>query len=300
MKPENSSFRIDEVMRQLEVEFAPLAREKGLDLRFVLASATVRSDRRLLRRLLQNLISNAIKYTPKGRVLVGCRRQNGQVRIEVLDSGLGIPAAQTRAIFREFHRLQDGARVARGLGLGLSIVERISRVLGHPVVLKSVPGRGSVFSVAVPVTAAVNASTPKLGPMRVDPAQLSGMAVLCIDNDPQFLDGMGTLLGGWGCDVLKASDLPLAIAAIEEAKPILSGLLIDYHLDSGNGIDAIVELRKRFGADLPAILITADRTPWVRDEARARDVPNLNKPVKPAALRALLAQWRIQHATAAE
>lgn len=300
MKPEIGSIRIDELMRQLEVEFAPLAREKGLDLRFVRSSATVRSDRRLLRRLLQNLISNAIKYTPKGRVLVGCRRRNGSLRIEVCDSGLGIPQAQTRAIFREFHRLQDGAKVARGLGLGLSIVERISRVLGHTVHLKSEPGRGSVFSVEVPVTAAIGASAPQRGPMRVDPAQLSGMAVLCIDNDPQILDGMEALLGGWGCQVLKAGDLPGAIAAIESARPILSGLLVDYHLDNGNGIDAIVELRKRYGADLPAILITADRTLRVRDEARARDVPILNKPVKPAALRALLAQWRIQHATAAE
>jgi Na+/proline symporter/signal transduction histidine kinase len=300
MKPEISSFRIDEVMRQLEVEFAPLAREKGLTLTFVLSGATVRSDRRLLRRLLQNLISNAIKYTPKGRVLVGCRRRNGSVRIEVCDSGLGIAATHMRAVFREFHRLQDGAKVARGLGLGLSIVERISRVLGHPVQLKSEFGRGSVFSVEVPVTAAVSASTPQRGPMRADPAQLSGMAVLCIDNDPQILDGMEALLGGWGCQVLKASDLPSAIEAIEESRPILSGLLVDYHLDNGNGIDAIVELRRRFGADLPAILITADRTPRVRDEARARDVPIVNKPVKPAALRALLAQWRIQHATAAE
>jgi CheY-like chemotaxis protein len=108
------------------------------------------------------------------------------------------------------------------------------------------------------------------------------------------------LLGGWGCQVLKAADLPSAVTAIEAARPILSGLLVDYHLDDSNGIDAIVELRRRFGADLPAILITADRTPRVRDEARARDVPILNKPVKPAALRALLAQWRIQHATAAE
>jgi Na+/proline symporter/signal transduction histidine kinase len=300
MKPEHSSFRIDEVMRQLEVEFAPLARERGLELTFVLAGATVRSDRRLLRRLLQNLISNAIKYTPKGRVLVGCRRQNGVLRIEVCDSGLGIPATQMRAIFREFHRLQEGAKVARGLGLGLSIVERISRVLEHPVRVKSEPGRGSVFSVEVPVAAAVSASAPRRGPVRADPAQLAGMAVLCIDNDPQILDGMEALLGGWGCQVLKASDLPSAIAAIEAVKPILSGLLVDYHLDNGNGIDAIVELRKRFGADMPAILITADRTPPVRDEARARDVPIVNKPVKPAALRALLAQWRIQHATAAE
>jgi Na+/proline symporter/signal transduction histidine kinase len=300
MKPEISSFRIDEMMRQLELEFAPLAREKGLDLRFVMASATVRSDRRLLRRLLQNLISNAIKYTPSGRVLVGCRRTKGNLRIEVLDSGLGIPAAQTRAIFREFHRLQDGAKVARGLGLGLSIVERISRVLNHPVRLKSEPGRGSVFSVEVPVTAAISASPPQRGPMRSDPAQLSGMAVLCMDNDPQILDGMEALLGGWGCQVMKAADLPSAIKLIESERPILSGLLVDYHLDDGTGIDAIIELRRRFGADLPAILITADRTPRVREEARAGDVPIVNKPVKPAALRALLAQWRIQHATAAE
>jgi CheY-like chemotaxis protein len=205
-----------------------------------------------------------------------------------------------RAIFREFHRLQEGAKVARGLGLGLSIVERISRVLEHPVRVKSEPDRGSVFSVEVPVAAAVSAGSPRRSPVRADPAQLAGMAVLCIDNDPQILDGMEALLGGWGCQVLKASDLPSAIAAIESVKPILSGLLVDYHLDNGNGIDAIVEIRKRFGADLPAILITADRTPPVRDEARARDVPIVNKPVKPAALRALLAQWRIQHATAAE
>ncbi len=300
MKPEVASFRIDELMRQLEVEFAPLAREKGLDLAFVRSSATVRSDRRLLRRLLQNLISNAIKYTLKGRVLVGCRRRNGILQIEVCDSGLGIPQTQTQAIFREFHRLQDGAKVARGLGLGLSIVERISRVLGHNVRLQSEPGRGSVFSVDVPITAAVSASVPQRGPARTDPAQLSGMAVLCIDNEPQILDGMEALLGGWGCKVLKAPDLSSAVAAIEATRPLLSGLLVDYHLDNGNGIDAIVELRGRFGSDLPAILITADRTPRVRDEARARDVPILNKPVKPAALRALLAQWRIQHATAAE
>jgi len=126
------------------------------------------------------------------------------------------------------------------------------------------------------------------------------MIVLCIDNDPQILDGMEALLGGWGCKVLKAADLPAAMSAAESAGPILSGLLVDYHLDDGNGIDAIVQLRARFGADLPAILITADRTPRVRDEARARDVPILNKPVKPAALRVLLAQWRLQHIAAAE
>ena len=295
MKPEVGSFRVDEMMRQLDVEFEPLAREKGLDLTFVLSDATVRSDRRLLRRLLQNLISNAIKYTPQGRVLVGARRgSNGSLRIEVHDSGLGIPSSQTRAIFREFHRLQDGARVARGLGLGLSIVERIGRVLNHRVQLRSQPGRGSMFSVEVPIAAAVRASVQQRRPARTVPAQLGGMVVLCIDNEPQILDGMETLLSGWGCQVLKASSLTAAIAVIERSGTIPSGLLVDYHLDDGNGIDAIVKLRERFGRSLPAILITADRTPRVRDEARGRDVPILNKPVKPAALRALLAQWRMQ------
>lgn len=293
MKPEVGSFRIDDMMRQLEVEFAPLARERKLDLTFVLSGATVKSDRRLLRRLLQNLISNAIKYTPQGRVLVGCRRMNGALRIEVHDSGLGIPPSQTRAIFREFHRLQDGAKVARGLGLGLSIVERIGRVLNHSVQLKSQPGRGSTFSVEVPVAAAVRAAVPQR-PARAVPAQLGGMAVLCIDNDPQILDGMEALLSGWGCQVLKAPDLPAAIVAIEASELMLSGLLVDYHLDDGNGIDVIVQLRERFGRTMSSILITADRTQRVRDEARRHDVPILNKPVKPAALRALLAQWRMQ------
>ena len=111
------SFRIDELLRQLEVEFAPLAREKGLELKFMPCSLAIRSDRRLLRRLLQNLVSNAIKYTPRGRVLVGCRRRRDKLRIDVFDTGLGIPASKKRVVFREFHRLDEGAKVARGLGL---------------------------------------------------------------------------------------------------------------------------------------------------------------------------------------
>ena len=136
MRPEISTFRIDELMRQLEVEFAPLAREKGLQLAFVPSTRSVRSDRRLLRRLLQNLISNAIKYTPQGRVLIGCRLGGGKLRFDVYDTGLGIPKSKQRAIFHEFHRLDQGAKVARGLGLGLSIVERIARVLDHSVGLE--------------------------------------------------------------------------------------------------------------------------------------------------------------------
>src|SRR6202034_2367074 len=161
MKPEFGDFRLDELLHRLEVEFAPLAREKGLDLTFMPCSQTIRSDRRLLRRLLQNLISNAIKYTPRGRVLVGCRRRGGRLRVEVYDTGIGIPHAKRRAVFKEFHRLDQGARVARGVGLGLSIVERIARVLGCEVALKSTFGRGSRLSGEVPrAAAALSAPLP--------------------------------------------------------------------------------------------------------------------------------------------
>jgi Na+/proline symporter/signal transduction histidine kinase len=300
MKPEIVSFRIEEVLRQLEVEFAPLAEEKGLALKFMPCSLAVCSDRRLLRRLLQNLVSNAIKYTPKGRVLVGCRRQGPRLRIAVYDSGLGIPVSQQQAIFQEFHRLDQGARVARGLGLGLSIVERIARVLDHRIEVNSTPARGSQFSVAVPLSAAIPVSQHQRPMLAGDRVPLSGITVLCIDNDLAILDGMQTLLGGWGCQVFKAVDLRAAVEMIAQSRVWPDGLLVDYHLDSGNGIDAITELRQRLSADLAAILITADRSPHVRDLARANGIQVLNKPVRPAALRALLTQWRMQRVIAAE
>jgi len=289
MKPEMTDFRIDELLHRLEVEFAPLAREKGLALRFAPSTQAVHSDRRLMRRLLQNLISNAIKYTPRGGVLVGCRRRGSRLRIEVYDTGIGIPNAKRRAVFKEFHRLDQGARVARGVGLGLSIVERVARVLDCEVALKSKFGRGSRFSVAVPLAAAAvgKPALPVLS--RSAAGSLAGTVVLCIDNEPTILDGMRVLLGGWGCRVLTA----IGSSGLEP-----DGLLVDYHLDGGNGVGAIMELRRRCGRDLPAILVTADRSVLVREEARAEGAQLLNKPVKPAALRALITQWRVQRVAA--
>jgi len=149
MRPDFASFRINEMMRQIEVEFAPMAAAKGLNLTFVPCSLVVRSDRRLLRRLVQNLVSNAIKYTPSGRVLVGCRRRGDGLRIDVYDTGIGIPDSKWRDVFIEFHRLDQGAKIARGLGLGLSIVERVARVIGSEIEVRSTVGEGSHFSVTV-------------------------------------------------------------------------------------------------------------------------------------------------------
>jgi Na+/proline symporter/signal transduction histidine kinase/CheY-like chemotaxis protein len=298
MKPEFSDFRIDELLQRLEVEFTPLAREKGLDLVFMPCSFSVRSDRRLLGRLLQNLVSNAIKYTPAGRVLVGCRRRGAHLRIDVCDTGIGIPHSKRRAVFREFHRLDQGARAARGVGLGLSIVERIARVLDCEVLLQSTLGRGSRFSVEVPRATSVASPATVLPMARPDAGSLTGTVVLCIDNDRAILDGMEALLGGWGCRVLKAADVAEALAAMEAGGGEPDGLLVDYHLDGGNGVAAIAELRRRLSRHFPSILITADRSAHVRDEARAAGIHLINKPVKPASLRALISQWQVQRVAA--
>lgn len=298
MKPELTNLRIQDVLNPLEVEFAPLAREKGLRLVVMPCALTVRSDRRLLRRVIQNLVSNAVKYTPRGRVVVGCRRRGADLRIDIYDTGIGIPQSKRRAIFREFHRLDEGARVARGLGLGLSIVERIARVLDHEVDVVSAPKQGSHFSVTVPLSSASPAIQTPRRIVRQHSGHLAGMAVLCIDNEPAILDGMQTLLGGWGCRVVAATGLAAAVNNLVTANVTPSGLLVDYHLDHGNGVGAIIELRRRYG-DLPAILITADRSRRLREEAKAYGIDVLNKPVKPAALRALLARWQLQRVVVA-
>jgi Na+/proline symporter/signal transduction histidine kinase len=298
LQPDLSNFRIDEILSQLEVEFAPLAAEKGLALSFLPCSLAVRSDRRLLRRLLQNLVSNAIKYTPRGRVLIGCRRRRGKLRVDVIDTGLGIPAGKQKVIFKEFQRLDQGARAARGLGLGLSIVERIARVLDHKIRLRSTSGKGSTFSVEIPTVSAAARMNVAPRTAATPAAPLDTTIVLCIENEPQVLDGMKALLGGWGCHVLAASDLKSALATMHDRRQRPDVLLVDYHLDEGNGIDAIAALRATLGDESPAALITADRSPQVRDQARSKNIQVMHKPLKPAALRAFLAQWRVSRPAA--
>jgi Na+/proline symporter/signal transduction histidine kinase/CheY-like chemotaxis protein len=298
MKPEFSQFCIGELLQRLEVEFAPLATAKGLALHVMPCALYVRSDRRLLGRLLQNLVSNAIKYTPAGRVLVGCRRRGAHLRIDVCDTGIGIPHGKRRAVFKEFHRLDQGARVARGAGLGLSIVERIARVLDCEVSLQSAPDRGSRFSIELPCAAAAPGQPAAHAEARFDAGRLAGTVVLCIDNDRAILDGMEMLLGGWGCRVLKATDLADAISAMAASGTMPDGFLVDYHLDGGNGVVAIAELRRRLQRHVPAIVITADRSAPVREEAAREAAHLINKPIKPASLRALMTQWHVQRIAA--
>jgi Na+/proline symporter/signal transduction histidine kinase len=300
MTPAITSFKMADLMRSLEIEFAPSARAKGLKLAFVPCSLPVESDRLMLRRLLQNFISNAIKYTPHGRVLVGCRRRGGSLQICVHDTGVGIPVLKRGEIFKEFHRLEQGARIARGLGLGLSIVERLARVLKHRIAIDSNGHGGSVFSVTVPIASAINHTAAVTSATPLARTPIRGALIVCIENDPAILDGMRTLLKAWDAEVIAVTDPDAAIAAIDAAGGQVTGLLVDYHLDRGNGVAAIRDIRRRFGETIPAILITADRSPHVRAAAREDNIAVLNKPVKPASLRALLGQWRIQQMIAAE
>ena len=213
-----TSFKIGDLMRSLEIEFAPIARAKGLKLTFVPCSLPVESDRLLLRRLLQNLISNAIKYTPRGRVLVGCRRRGQSLQIGVYDTGVGIPILKRGEIFKEFHRLEQGARIARGLGLGLSIVERLARVLNHGIALDSNVSGGSFFSVTVPIAKADQLHRRGHQPRRrCRRTPMSGALIVCIENDAAILDGMKTLLTAWDAEVIAVADPDAAIEAIEAA-----------------------------------------------------------------------------------
>jgi signal transduction histidine kinase len=298
MKPQITAFSLGPLLRQIETDFLPQAREKGLRLRVVPSSIVVQTDRNLFRRLIQNLVSNAIKYTRSGSVLVGVRRRGSLVEILVADTGIGIPEDKLNTVFREFTRLDEGAREAQGLGLGLSIVDRIARVLNLEIRLDSDLGKGTRFSVVLPVAAAPETTqagaTPGPAPSG---SSVSGLAVLCIDNDARILDGMRLLLGGWGCRVETAAGSgDLFRHDADQAPPDL--ILADYHLDGETGLDLIVALRRRWGAAVPAVLITADRSAEVRARADELDVAVAGKPVKPATLRAHLTRIRRMAAAA--
>ena len=298
-RPELSDVPIADLMRMLEIEFGALARAKGLDLVFVSTRLAIRTDRRLMRRLMQNLVSNALKYTLSGRVLVGCRRLHGAVRIEVWDTGIGIPPEHERAVFAEFKRLDQGARVARGLGLGLSIVERLGRVLEHPVGLRSRPAAGSVFFVTAPLargTFRAGAEPDAHEPVAAG-EPLDGFKVLAIDNEPRALQGLSGLLNRWGCRIATAHGLEEAEAALA-AFGAPDVIIADYHLDSGDGLATVRALRQRSGRATPAILATADRSPEVRAAAARENVVVMNKPLKPAPLRAQLSRYAALRETA--
>ncbi|MEK1889000.1 MAG: NahK/ErcS family hybrid sensor histidine kinase/response regulator [Phyllobacterium sp.] len=291
LKPVVSVFRLDTLLEQIVRDFSPSAQAKGLKLEVVMSSVVVATDRNLLRRLVQNLVSNAIKYCRNGRVLVGARRRGAKIELQVFDTGIGIPQTQLENIFREFTRLSGGMKISDGLGLGLSIVERIAKMLELSIRVKSTPNEGSMFSVTIPVS--TTQSLPANEEIRaIRPATaLSGLSVLCID-DNQSLAGLKELLATWGCSVVMLDSGEKLKAYCQDNPPAPDVILADYNLRDESGIDIIGYAREHFQLHVPAALVTADRSNAVRDHANAEDITIIHKPVRPAALRALLSHFR--------
>ncbi|MEM7635229.1 MAG: NahK/ErcS family hybrid sensor histidine kinase/response regulator, partial [Pseudomonadota bacterium] len=290
IKPELSVFSINGILNQLRTEFSVAAEDKQLDLTIMPCSRMVYSDRRLIRRILQNLLSNAIKYTISGKVLMGARVRNGRLCIEVHDTGPGIPHDKQELVYREFERLESADSRIQGLGLGLSIVERMARVLRHPLTLKSEPGSGCLFRLDLPLAEGQQEAALPHAPAPVPAAaSLAGLSVLVVDNEPAIIDGMSSLLKGWGCRVKTATsaDAVRKLAAGRTVWPY-DAVLMDYHLGSDNGLDLIDELRDRTGVTFSAALITAERSADVQAASESAGVAYLRKPVRPAVLRTVL------------
>ena len=279
VEPQMQDFQLQPLLNRIENELAPQADAKGIVYRSRETHGAVRSDPALVALILRNLVSNAIRYTDSGGVLVACRRRGRELLLEVWDTGIGIAPTQQGEIFREFHQLGNAERDRRkGLGLGLAIAQGLARALGHSLSLVSVPGRGSVFRLALPIAQASVAG----GALEAAAghARVFDVRVLVIDDDEAVRAGMQQLLTAWGCACDVADSIEDAQALARAHPP---GLVIsDYRLrELRTGAEAIAALRAEFGERLPALLITGDTAPQRLREARASGVPLLHKPVSP-------------------
>lgn len=283
------AVQLGRLLRTLSEEFAPIAAAKGLRLVVIPCNVAVESDPAYLRRILQNLIGNAIRYTAQGRVLVGARRRGSVVRLEVWDTGPGIPEEAQDDIFKEFHRLNARASASEGMGLGLAIVERACALLGHPLGLRSEVGRGTCFMVQVPLSDAGDALPlpVEVPDRRIGPLVADKIAFL-VENDADLRRALGLLLEKWGMTVLEAVSGEEALALIEEIGILPDIFLVDHQLGEGmTGIEFLARIRAAHGP-VPARLITANRGWDVRAAATSAGIEVLYKPIDPRALEAVV------------
>ncbi len=292
------AFALSPLLETLAREFGIAAQSRGLQLDWVDTRAVVVSDEALLRRILQNFFSNALRYTPRGRVLIGCRRVGDQLRIEVHDQGPGIPESLQGEIFEEFRRLDDGVDQERGAGLGLAIVERIGRLLGHRISLRSTLGEGSVFAVTVALGDAAAIPAPAPAPVAPvdagDDSPLRKCRVWSIDDDPRVCAATRALLERWGC-VVELADGPQAALEIASTFNVPQLLLLDVRMGQWHGPDLYEQLCELWQARPPVILVTAERDDALKAHAAENGWGFLPKPVRPPALRALMTQLLVRH-----
>jgi len=285
-----TAFSLTNLLESLSAEFKPMAMEKGLGFDCSSTRSVLFSDRQLLGRVLRNLIGNAIRYTDRGRVMIRSETVRNRCCITIFDTGRGIPLEQQNEIFEEFKRLEQGnGHHQHGHGLGLAIVQRILTLLDHPIELNSTPDKGSSFSILVPLAGTEKTAGIDAGRSSGEQAVQAWGTVLVIENEEAIRTGMTVLLESWGYRALTAATAEDAIAAFAAQSSMPDLIIADYHLDQGHlGTEAIAHIQTAYGTSIPALIITADRSPEVRDAIAGRKLPLLTKPIKPARLRALI------------
>ncbi len=290
MKPDLRIFELNEVLEPLEKDFSYFARKRGLKLKIFPSKLYVNSDPSMLRRILQNLLANALRYTAHGGVLIGARKRGDRVLVQVCDTGPGIPEAKREAIFQEFKRAHSDIPGETGFGLGLAIVRRFAQALDHPVRLASNLGRGSTFSVRLPLAEPATKNLPAPLPLlRLFHSPVAGAKVLLIENEPSVSEAMVLLLERWGCDVAASSSGSEALERLAALPTAPHIVIADLHLNNDErGTQAVRQVRGALGFDVPALIVTADHSVKSEEEVRAAGLEMLRKPVRPAELRSLL------------
>ncbi len=292
IEPNLVDFPVAALLERLVPEFQAVARAAGIELTFRPSDAWVHTDVHLLETVLRNLISNAIRYTPRGRVLIGCRRRAQGLMICVYDTGVGIERAHLEAIFDAYYQVPSATRRNNtGIGLGLSIVSRIASLLSLERVVRSRPGKGSLFAVIVPYGAAGRDAGPSWQPGAVDAGSRRSrpLLVVVIDDNQDALLGMSSLLGKWGCRTLGATAATDAVVQLISADVQPDLIVSDYHLADGiKGDEAIAEIQRELDRAAPAVIVTSDPDPALRKRLQARGYAVLDKPVNLAKLRALI------------
>jgi signal transduction histidine kinase/CheY-like chemotaxis protein len=293
LTPNITEFPLEKLFELVRTAFAGTAKDAGLSFRVVPTDAWARTDFVLLEQILLNLVSNAVRYVARGGVLIGCRKRGQDLRIEIWDTGPGIPDDQRQKIFSEFYRGNDPQYHRRGLGgglgLGLAIVDRLCRLLHHPIELSSDVGRGSRFSVIVPRAAATAKAAEPPAPAVSGLNLAAEKLILVIDDDALALDGMGGLLRSWGCRVVVATSLAEALTDLADVESPPDLVISDFHLpDQRTGVEAIEQLRAAFGVPIPAFLVSGDISPALLQETQRRGYHLLHKPVDPMPLRTML------------
>jgi histidine kinase len=285
MRPNLGAVDVGPLFDRVADQVRLLAEAKGISFSYFRPGGAIWTDPTYMRRILQNLLSNAIKYTPRGKVLLGARRQQGSLRIEVWDTGIGIAMHHRTAIFDDFFRAD--AVGERGSGLGLGVVSRMAAALGHPVEVRSWPGRGSCFSVSATRCPAAPLRRVPVRDPSIETRNLAG-CLLYLDDEPENLTAMRALVEAWGIQFVGAQRLEEALAAASRT-PRPSMLVVDYQLRTREtGLEAARRLRSALGTDVPTVIVTADRQPALKAAAHSVGFSFLSKPVKPAALKTLL------------